>query len=423
MLASVASGLSHITNLAPGADVASTMSCMAALGARISTDQSGTVTIQGRGPLALRASPTPLDCGNSGTTARLLAGLLTNVPGRHTLIGDESLSRRPMGRVCDPLRRIGAQVRGSGAKEQLPVTVLGGGYPVRGGRIQTAFASAQVKSALLLAGLFGAGPISVDEPAPTRDHTERMLASMGVPIELRSTSCDGAMSNRVTIHPCLPRAIRCWIPGDLSIAAFLIALGVGPSSQGVNLIGVGLNPGRIGLLNVLSRMGARIETSLTGHSGFEPYGDIRCSPSPLVATHIGPREVPELIDEIPIIAALATQARGVTRVTGASELRVKESDRIKTIVSGLAALGADVRELPDGLEVTGPTPLLAGTDDHPLALETLHDHRIAMSLAVAAHWAVGVAEVRHSECASISDPEFWGRIASGGVSCAAVDGE
>lgn len=458
MLASLAHGTSTLTNLAPGADVASTVRCLRDLGARIDiefgSDGTPVATVHGRGIELLRASALPLDCGNSGTTARLLAGLLTAVPGTHVLIGDASLSRRPMERVVAPLRKLGASIRGTGSPARLPLEIRGGhgatsttasmlasewvhvapngdvsfatsritGTMIRaslgisglsGGRIGTSVSSAQVKSALMLAALHGSGPLTIDEPSPTRDHTERMMAAMGIRVSSRSSGRGMA----ITVEPGTPKPRNMNIPGDPSAAAFMLALGVHPSSGGVTVRNVGLNPGRIGFLSVLRRMGANVVIEPNHHPSFEPAGTITARPSTLVGTTIEPEEVPSLIDELPLVAALATQAHGDTVVRGASELRVKESDRIMAMCRGLSAMGARISPLPDGFVVNGPVVLRGGVELSPIVVESEGDHRIAMSLAVAATWCrPGVGAdwshvlVRGAECASISDPAFWERL-------------
>lgn len=468
MLAAVAQGDSRLMNLAPGADVASTIACLRALGVEIeidagmadganvaqsaggashtaggaghdarhephahashhhsptahsSTIHSATGTtmisrwhglsavVKGRGMGALRASGSPLDCGNSGTTARMLAGLLTAVPGTHVLSGDASLSRRPMERVVAPLRELGTTIAGTGSPARLPLTVTGSAQRLAGGTVAMGVASAQVKSAVLLAGLNTAGPVTVIESIATRDHTERMLAAMGVAVKAATTDRGTA----ITITPGVPIARDMVVPGDTSSAAFLLALGVHGTSTGVTVRNVGLNPGRIGFLTVLQRMGANLSLKAGGEALGEPVGTVTARPSTLVGTEIGPMEVAAMIDELPVLAAVATQCHGETVVRGAGELRVKESDRILAICRGLGAMGAQIAPLPDGFVVKGPVQLRGGSAATPVVVDAMGDHRIAMSLAVAAMWC-GEGEqvvIKGAECVGISDPGFFARL-------------
>lgn len=484
MLAAVALGDSRILNLAPGADVASTVGCLRALGVEIEIDagmggaahagsgaghamggaghqaggpshagghephsRSGTspssngnsptsngnspnshsstahsatgtsvisrwhglsAVVKGRGIGALRASQAPLDCGNSGTTARLLAGLLTAVPGTHILTGDSSLSRRPMERVAAPLRELGANIAGTGSPATLPLTVTGSGQRLAGGTVAMGVASAQVKSAVLLAGLNAAGPVTVVEQIATRDHTERLMSAMGIAVK----AVNSPWGMAITVTPGVPAARDMVVPGDTSSAAFLVALGVHDTSSGVVVRNVGLNPGRIGFFTVLQRMGANLSLKAGGEALGEPVGTVTTRPSTLVGTEVGPMEVAAMIDELPVLAAVATQCHGETVVRGAGELRVKESDRILAICRGLGALGAQIAPLPDGFVVKGPVQLRGGSAAKPVVVDSMHDHRIAMSLAVAAMWC-GAGEqvvIRGAECVGISDPGFFARL-------------
>ena len=384
MLNAVAEGTAHVDGLSSGADVASTASCLRALGVEIEDD-----LVVGRGPDALQEPAEPLDCGNSGTTMRLLAGLLASRPFTVTLVGDESLSRRPMERVAAPLRLMG----GHATTEPLRV---GGGGPLHGIEYESPVASAQVKSALLLAGLAAVGRTRVIEPARTRDHTERMLEAMGAPIAL----------SRLTVTLTGPvrslRPLDVVVPGDISSAAFwLVAAGLHPEAK-VVLRGVGVNPTRTAVLDVLADCGIGVERLEPHKEGAEPVADL------LVGTvwerrpvEVGGARAAELMDELPILAVAATQLPGQSRITGAAELRVKESDRISAIAVALSAMGADVTELPDGWEIRGPRPLEGAR------VFSRGDHRVAMALAVAGLLADGQTEVEDAECVDISYPGFW----------------
>jgi 3-phosphoshikimate 1-carboxyvinyltransferase len=313
-----------------------------------------------------------------------------------------------MERVVAPLRELGAAITGTGSPAVMPLEVHGSGPRITGGSVRSAVISAQVKSALLLAGLNAAGPVTVHESVATRDHTERMLKSMGISV----TTSQSAGGNTITIQPGRPKAIDMTIPGDMSVAAFMLALGAHNSSQGVAVHRVGLNPGRIGFITVLQRMGANINIKAGGEAAGEPVGTVTVRPSTLVGTEISPVEVASLIDELPVLAALATQCHGETVVRGAGELRVKESDRILAICRGLGALGAQIAPLPDGFVVKGPVQLRGGSAGKPVVVDSLGDHRIAMSLAVAAMWC-GEGEhvlIRGAECVGISDPGFFARL-------------
>jgi 3-phosphoshikimate 1-carboxyvinyltransferase len=389
ILNAVAEGAARVRGLSPGADVVSTVDCLHALGVEI---DDGLVV--GRGLYGLREPSGPLDCGNSGTTMRLLAGLLAAAPFSVTLVGDASLSRRPMDRVVEPLRAMGARA------ETTPLRV-GGGGPLHGIHYPLPVASAQVKSALLLAGLFASGRTRLLQPAPTRDHTERMLAAMGAPVEV-----DGlAVSIQGPVGRLRPLEVT--VPGDLSAAAFwLVAAGLHPSAH-VRLPRVGVNPTRVALLEVLARIGIKVRRSRTHLQGGEPVADLEAATAraPRAFTVTG-TEVAALIDELPVLAVAAAVLPGSTRITGAGELRVKESDRIRAMAIGLAAMGAEVSELPDGWEIRGSRPL------HGARVDSFGDHRVAMALAVAGLLAEGSTEIEGAECVAISYPGFWDALES-----------
>lgn len=384
MLNAAADGEARVTGLSVGADVASTASCLRALGAEI---EDGRVV--GRGLDGLRPPPGPLDCGNSGTTMRLLAGLLAGRPFAVTLVGDESLSRRPMDRVALPLRMMGALA------ETAPLRV-GGGGPLRGVTYESPVATAQVKSAVLLAGLSADGETRVVEPAPTRDHTERMLEAMGAPVER-----DGRSVGLAGPVPAL-RPLDVAVPGDLSAAAFwLVAAGLHGAAR-IRLPGVGVNPTRTALLDLLEAAGIRVERSHERREGAEPVADLGVATATAGrAFAVSGAGAAELIDELPVLAVAAALLPGTSRITGAGELRVKESDRIAAMTAGLGAMGADVTELPDGWEIRGPRHLEGARVD------SVGDHRVAMALAVAGLLADGVTEIEGAECVGISYPSFW----------------
>lgn len=379
----IAHGRAQLRGLSQGADVASTAGCLRALGVEM-----GEGWVEGRGLGALRPAAGPLDCGNSGTTMRLLAGLLAGRPFPSTLIGDDSLTRRPMDRVLVPLRQMGA------AAEVAPLRV--GGRPVRGIRYASPIASAQVKSALLLAGLSAEGRTEIVEPAPSRDHSERMLATLGAHLEV----APGMVAIEGPFDGLQARDVE--VPGDFSAAAFwLVAASFHPDAD-LRLRCVGQNPTRTALLDVLRRVGAAFSLSAEQEVSGEPFGDMEISSAArLRPIQLQPNEAAYLIDELPVLAVAASLLPGTSRLAGAAELRVKESDRIAAMAEGLDRLGADVRELPDGWEITGPAPLRgARVNSHG-------DHRVAMALAVAGLLAHGETEIEGAECVDISYPNFW----------------
>jgi 3-phosphoshikimate 1-carboxyvinyltransferase len=388
ILGAIAQGVSLVHNFVPGSDCLATVECMRSLGAqiRLSGDQ---LLIEGVGPGGLREPEAGLDCRSSATTLRLLAGVLAGQPFSSTLDGSPSLRKRPMGRIIKPLRRMGASVVSrNGASPPLSM---------RGGRLQAIdyqplLASAQVKSAVLLAGLYAEGRTIVREPVPTRDHTERLLRRMGAHV----ASSNGA----VGISPTPLTAMECSIPGDISSAAFLIVAACLLSGSEILLSGVGVNPTRTGLLETLQRMGAEIEVEHVRQEGNEPVADLLVKSGALGGVEVGGGMIPRLIDELPILAVAATQAEGATTVRGAAELRVKESDRIAALVRELRKMGARIEERADGFIVEGPTRL------HGASLESHGDHRLVMSLAVAALVAEGESFIAGGDCVGDSFPGF-----------------
>jgi len=334
-----------------------------------------------------------IDCGNSGTSARLLLGLLAGQPFAATLTGDDSLRRRPMDRVVEPLGRMGARVLGRSGGRRLPLAIAGA-RPLAPIRHQAPVASAQVKSAILLAGLWASGPVSVAEPARSRDHTERMLAAFGADLAVEDRT--------VTLTPGRPltgRLVR--VPGDISSAAFFLVAAALAGEGEVTVEGAGLNRTRTGALDLLEAMGADLRIAPTGADG-EPRGDLTVRPGPLRGTAIGGSVVPRALDELPILAVAAARAAGVTELRDAAELRVKESDRIRALVTELAKLGARIEERPDGfrIEGTGGGPLRGAH------VSSWGDHRLAMALIVAGLGAEGTTLVEGIECIQTSYPDF-----------------
>jgi 3-phosphoshikimate 1-carboxyvinyltransferase len=397
ILNALAEGAATVTGLAPGLDVRATAAALAALGAGVEPVGRGAARVTGPEAWASRAI---VDCGNSGTTARLLLGALApRARGTVVLDGDASLRRRPMARVERPLAAMGAEIVGRGEPGRLPLAVRGAALRGRNHRLDEA--SAQVKSAILLAGLAAEGATLVEEPAPSRDHTERMLRAMGAAIE--------TTSGGVRLEPGPIEAVDVRVPGDLSSSAFFLGLAAASGGEAI-VEGVGLNPGRTGFLDLLARMGAEIVAEpVHGDAepgdSVEPRGNVTVRADGLRGIEITAPEVPRAIDELPLLAVVATRADGETRVTGAAELRVKESDRIATIVGALVRMGADVEALPDGFVVRGRTPLRGA------ALDASGDHRIAMALAVAASLADGTSTLSGAEWVDVSYPGFFAALA------------
>ncbi len=405
IFAALAEGTSRLKGLLPGADPRSTAQVLRQLGAPIPAlpEDGAPVHVMGLGLRGLDLGGKSLDCGNSGTAARLMMGVLAGCSGMATLIGDESLSRRPMRRVTEPLTRMGARFDELGAPGCLPIRVLGGSL----GPLEhtSPVASAQVKSALLLAGLVGGAPVVVTEPARSRDHTERMLELVGVPPV--SLHTEAGWQVRSADPASSIRPLELTVPGDFSSAAFFLVLGLlGGAGPRVTMPGVGLNPTRTGLLHILDRMGAKVE--IGGRSGGavgEPWGSLTAMPTRLLGTDVSPREVPGIIDEIPILAVAAARAEGSTRITGAGELRLKETDRIRALVDNLRAVGARVEELDDGLEIEGSDVPLEGR------VQAFGDHRIAMAFQILGALPGNRIEVDDPSVAAVSFPGFTAVLA------------
>jgi len=392
MLGALGDGPSLIRGPLDGGDCQATMGCLTGLGVPVERLEQSVLRVSGVGLRGFREPEQPLNCVRSGTTMRLLCGLLAGQPLFSVLTGDEQLRRRPMDRVAIPLRRMGARIEGRQGGRLPPLAIAGGG--LRGCEHDLPVASAQVKSCLLLAGLYAQGQTVVREPALSRDHTERMLRARGVDVQSR-----GATHALVGPAPALA-AMDVLVPGDLSSAAFfLVGALLTPGSE-VLLKNVGLNPTRTGLLTVLEAMGATFERVQERDESGEPVADLLVRAQPLRGARVGGAVVPLMIDEFPILALAATQAEGETVVSDAAELRVKETDRIATIVEALRALGAQIEPRPDGFVIQGPTRLVgAAVDSHG-------DHRLAMTLAIAGLLADGQTVVRRSECIADSYPAF-----------------
>jgi 3-phosphoshikimate 1-carboxyvinyltransferase len=391
LLGALAPGTTRIRGGNPGEDAKAAIGIALALGARVRAE-GGEWTIEGGSLAACQGS---LDAKNSGTALRLSIGLLAAQPFLSVLTGDASLRRRPVDRVLRPLRELGADVTAAENDRLPPVTVRG--KALRGARVETGVASAQVKSAVLLAGIQATGTTTVVEPAPTRDHTERMLPLFGARVERDG---DGV---RVE-GPARLHAADVTVPGDLSAAAFLLVAAVLVPGSDVLLRGVGVNPTRTAFLDLLARAGAPVERLDPRDAGGEPVADLRARAGGIVPFRVEPDEVPGLIDELPLAAVLAAFALGRSEIRGARELRVKESDRIATMGAGLRALGAEVEELDDGWVIEGRGELEGGRAD------AAGDHRIAMALLVAGLGAKNGVEVEGAESAAVSDPGFIARL-------------
>ena len=394
ILGALGTGTMQVRNYLCSEDCVNTLRAMQQLGAQVTPGdcpQNFTLTGTGMNPTAPAQD---IDCGNSGTGMRLMAGVLASLPFRSRMFGDASLSSRPMKRFIDPLGSMGARITACGEKPGCaPLEIQGGKLsPIH---YDLPMASAQVKSAILLAGMLAEGHISVHQPAITRDHTERLFEHFGIPCTVSQDGLDIAVDG-----PVIPTNKDITVPGDISSAAFwLVAASIVPGSE-VTLLNVGLNPTRDAIITVLRRMGADI-TITNRTEGGEPYGDITVrAPQQLVTTEVLKPEIPNLIDEIPVLAVAAAFAQGTTRIRNAAELRVKESDRIATVVGNLRAMGAQVDEFPDGMEITGGAPL------HGATMDCFGDHRIAMSFLMAGLNADGDTTLLNCHSINTSYPGF-----------------
>jgi 3-phosphoshikimate 1-carboxyvinyltransferase len=396
LLGALADGPTEVQGFLEGEDCLATLRAVTALGAEVARKGPGHFVIQGVGLDGLTEPEDVVDCGNAGTMARLLVGVLAGQPFVTVLTGDESLRRRPMDRVMEPLTRMGARVLGRKGGARLPLAVAGK-RPLEPIRHVSPVASAQVKSAILLAGLSASGPVTVVEPTRSRDHTERMLAAFGGDVHV-----EGA---RVTVIPGRRLTGRlCRVPGDISSAAFFLVAGTLAPEGAVTVRHVGVNPTRTGLLDVLEAMGARIEATSRDSDG-EPVADLHVVPGPLRGTEVGGTLVPRGIDEMPILAVAAACAEGPTLVRDAAELRVKESDRIRSLASELGKMGVSIEERPDGFRVLGRAAR-GGTPFRGARVSSWGDHRLAMALVVAGLFADGPTVVEGIDCIATSYPDF-----------------
>ena len=403
LLNSIARGQATVSNYCPGGDGTATVRCLRGLGAGIrrlpresADDREVRFVLRGQGPGGLREPAKVLDAGNAGTTMRLLAGLMAAQPFLSVITGDRSLRSRPMDRIVRPLVMMGAQIMGRGDDSLAPLAIRGGG--LKGIDYTMPVASSQLKSSLMIAGLFADGETTLTQPAVSRDHTERMLKAMGGDVEVEGL--------RITVRRSELDSIDVRVPGDISAAAFWLVVGCCHPNASIRIEGVGINPTRAGVLKVLEAMGARVSVENPREVGGEPVGDLIAETSDLKATEIRSTMIPLVLDEIPVLAVAACFARGTTVIADARELRVKESDRIRTTVEGLSTLGAKIEERPDGMVIQGGVPLTGRS------CNSHGDHRIAMAMAVAGLLAKGETVVSGAEAASVSYPGFWDDLGS-----------
>ena len=390
MLGALSDGVTHVTGFLMGEDCLSTIDCFHKMGVQIEVGADHDVTVHGVGLHGLQKPSARLYTGNSGTTTRLISGILAGQPFATTLTGDASIEKRPMGRIIRPLREMGADI--TGVDDKFCPLSIGPGH-LHGIAYTLPVASAQLKSAILLAGLYADGPTTVIEPAPSRDHTERMLRALGCRVDT-----DGC---RITVYPPEKLTARdVAVPADISSAAFFLVAGAIVPGSCVTIQGVGVNPTRDGVLEVLRSMGADITLSNLRDDG-EPICDITVRASALHGTEIGGALIPRLIDELPVLAVAAACAQGETVIRDAAELKVKESNRIAAMVTELTRAGADVTETDDGMVIRGGRPL------HGAAFQTYHDHRIAMSMAVCALVCQCESEIADDGVVAISYPDFF----------------
>jgi 3-phosphoshikimate 1-carboxyvinyltransferase len=404
MLGSLAEGITQVSGFLEGEDALSTLAAFRAMGVNITDPKDGKVTIQGVGMHGLKAPEKDVYLGNSGTSIRLLSGLLAGQNFDVTLTGDKSLSGRPMKRVTDPLAEMGASIDSTDGK---PPLTIHGGSKLKAIDYVLPMASAQVKSCLLLAAMYAEGKTSVTEPAPTRDHTERMLQGMGYPVEVNGSTIAIQGGGKLT-------ATEIDVPADISSATFfMVGAAIAPGSD-VTLQHVGINPTRIGVINILQAMGADISLSNEKVTGGEPVADIRVRYAPLKGITIPEDQVPLAIDEFPALFIAAACAEGQTVLTGAEELRVKESDRIQVMADGLITLGVDAKPTADGIVINGGVLGSGEVDSHG-------DHRIAMSFAMAGLQAGGTIVI--NDCANVatSFPGFVDLATAAGLDVAEVD--
>ena len=391
MFGSIAKGTTEIHNFLEGADCLSTIGCFRRMGIEIE-NKNGTVIVHGKGMHGLTAPSGTLDCGNSGTTTRLISGILAPQNFDVTLTGDESIQKRPMKRIIEPLSMMGADIKSIRGNDCAPLKICG--MPLAGIHYTSKVASAQVKSAILLAGLYADGLTTVTEPQVSRNHTELMLKFFGAELESKETS--------VTIWPATELfGNQIDVPGDISSSVYFVAAGLILPNSEVLIKNVGINPTRAGLIKVCEAMGADLTLLNENHGNAEPTADLLVRTSSLKACTIEGDIIPTLIDELPTIAMMACFAEGTTVIRDAAELKVKESNRIAIMVENLRAMGADVEETEDGMIIHGGKPL------HGAVIDSHKDHRIAMTFAVAALAAEGETEIHDADCVNISYPAFY----------------
>lgn len=396
MFGSIAKGDTEIHNFLEGADCLSTISCFRHMGIRIE-NKDGVVTVHGKGLHGLTAPDCTLDCGNSGTTTRLISGILAPQSFDVTLTGDASIRKRPMGRIIEPLTMMGAGIKSINGNNCAPLRICG--RPLSGIHYTSRVASAQVKSSILLAGLYADGETRVTEPQISRNHTELMLKFFGADIRTEDTTAIIRPASELYGN-------RIQVPGDISSAVYFVAAGLILPNSVVLIKNVGINPTRAGLLRVCRDMGADITLLNENHDYSEPTADILVRSSALKGTTIGGAVIPAMIDELPTVALMACFAEGTTIIRDASELKVKESNRIAIMVENLNAMGADVEETADGMIIHGGKPL------HGTTVDSHKDHRIAMTFAIAALAAEGETEIIDADCVDISYPAFYDDLKS-----------
>lgn len=393
MLASISKGTSIVKGFLRGEDCLSTISCFRSLGIEIE-DKDSEIIVHGKGLYGLKEPKNILDAGNSGTTMRLISGILSGQKFLSILTGDDSLRKRPMERIAVPLRKMGASIDGRDRGNLAPLVIRGGNLMAID--YASPVSSAQVKSAILLAGLYSEGSTIVREKITSRDHTERMLKSLGANIE--------AENGKVTIRNSQLYGDNIDVPGDISSAAFFMAAAAAIEGSHLILENVGLNPTRTGIIDVLKDMGGNIEIDNIRRSGGEEIGDIIVKGTKLRGISITREIIPRLIDEIPVIAVIAAVAEGTTKITGAEELKVKESNRINSMVAQMKKLGIKVEELSDGMIIEGSNKISGGR------VKSYNDHRIAMAMAVCGLFAEEPVEIENSECINISFPKFEDKL-------------
>lgn len=398
MLGALANGTTEVTGFLQGADCLSSISCFQKMGIEIENNQkNNTVRIHGKGLHGLTSPSATLDVGNSGTTTRLMSGILAAQPFTSMIDGDASIRKRPMGRIMTPLSQMGAVFESLNTKQCAPFTITGGA--LHGIDYVSPVASAQVKSAVLLAGLFAEGKTSVTEPYVSRNHTELMLQSFGADIQCEGTTASVLPARELS-------AQHIYVPGDISSAAYFIVAGLITPDSEITIKNVGINPTRDGILTVCRAMGANITLSNVKDTIGEPVADITVSTSSLHGCTIEGDIIPKLIDEIPVIAVMAAFASGTTIIKDAQELKVKESNRIDVMVNSLSSMGADIEGTEDGMIIHG------GRDLHGAVIDSKLDHRIAMSFAIAGGLAKGDTKIIGADCVNISYPDFYPDLAS-----------